>query len=216
MCGLYSLTIAPEALKAALGYVEDEQFAPRPVIRPGEPVAIVRREADGLRHLRLVLWGLLPHWAKDPKALRRPINARAETLLERPFFRGAIRHRRCILPADGFHEWTGERGRKRAVLFRRHDGAPMYMAGLWEQWLGADGSELETAVVITVDANADVSPVHERMPALLTPEEIDAWLDPSLPARETMALLRPAPPGLLKAQDMGNPLKPPPAQPRLL
>ena len=216
MCGLYSLTIAPEELRAALGYAEDERFPPRPVIRPGEPVAIVRREEDGMRHLRLALWGFVPHWAKDPRALRRPINARAETLLERPFFRGAARHRRCILPADGFHEWTGERGCRRAVLFRERTGAPLFMAGLWDRWLGADGSEIETAVVITVEANADVSAVHGRMPALLEPGELDAWLDPAAPAREAMRLLRPAPSGLLEARDIGNPLKPSPAQPRLL
>ncbi len=215
MCGLYSLTVAPEAMRAAFGVVEKVDYPPRAVIRPGEPVLVIRREADGARHARLALWGFVPHWMKRPDG-RRPINARAETIFEKPFFRAAARHRRCLFPADGFYEWTGEKGHKRAWLFTRRDGAPFAMAGLWDAWLGADGSELETAVIITVDANADVAPVHERMPALLPRTTWDAWLDPATPHGAAKALLKPAPDGLLSAHDAGNPLRPPPAQGRLL
>ena len=215
MCGLYSLTIAPEAMKAAFGYLEAENFPPRPVIRPGEPMAIVRRGRDGLR---LVRWGLIPHWMKEPPKGRLMINARAETLLDKPSFRGPVRHRRCLVPADGFYEWTGEPGRKRAWLFRRADGGPFAMAGLWERWMGADGSELDTGIIITVDANETAAPIHERMPAILPEAAWDEWLDAATDARCAVRLLRPAPDDLLVAEEAGNPLRgpKPPAQPKLL
>ena len=217
MCGLYRLSVTPAAVKAAFGLPEAPDFPPRGIIRPGEPVGVVRRAADGARRWRLALWGLIPQWMKEPPKGRRIINARAETLLERPSFRGLVRHRRCLFPADGFYEWTGERGHKKAWLFARPDGGVFAMAGLWDRWLGADGSEVDTAVIITVDANADVAAVHDRMPALLLDADaVRRWLDPAVPAREAMTLLKPAPGGSLKTLDAGNPLKRPPAQGRLL
>ena len=205
MCGLYRLITPAEEVCARFGCKEVEPFPPRPLIRPGEPVGIVRLEEDGARHWRWVVWGLIPHWMKEPPRSRRIINARAETLLERPAFRGAVRHRRCLVPSDGFHEWTGPRGHKRAVLFTLPDERPFAMAGLWERWMGADGSEIETMAIITVDANADVAPVHERMPALLRREHWQAWLDVrSVPAAEAVRLLAPAPDGMLRAQEAGD------------
>jgi len=208
MCGLYRLITPPEKVRERFGYVEEEVFAPRQVIRPGEPVGIVRLEDDGRRHFRLVLWGLVPHWMREWPKGRRIINARAETLLEKPMFRGAARHRRCLVVADGFHEWTGPRGAKRAVLFTLPDERVFAMAGLWEHWQGADGSEMETMTIITVDANADVAPVHERMPALLRREHWAAWLDArNVPAEQAVRLLQPAPAGMLRAVEVGNPLR---------
>ena len=205
MCGLYRLVISPEQVWARFGCGRAGPFPPRPVIRPGEPVGIVRREDDGARHWRWVLWGLVPHWMKEVPKSRRIINARAETLLQRPAFRGAVRHRRCLVPADGFYEWTGPRGRKRAVLFTFPDERPFAMAGLWERWMGADGSEIETMAIITVDANADVAPVHERMPALLRREHWQAWLDVrGMPAAQAVRLLAPAPDGMLLAREAGD------------
>ena len=220
MCGLFELTSDPERLRRAFR-IDGEMapLAPRPLVRPGEPVAIVRTEADGRRHLRLALWRFIPHWMKEPPKGRQIINARAETLLEKPAFRGPVRHRRCILPADAFYEWTGEPGRKVAWRYARKDGAPMALAGLWDHWMSPDGGELETAVIITVDANADVAPVHDRMPALLDGPALDAWLDLATPAREAVALLAPAPDGLLVAEKAGNPFRRLPQQddpPRLL
>ena len=217
MCGLYRLVSPPDAVRERFCYEEDERFPPRPVIRPGEPVGIVRREDDGARHLWLVLWGLVPHWMQEPPRGRRIINARAETLLERPAFRGAVRYRRCLVPADGFYEWTGVRGQKRAVLFTLPDERPFAMAGLWERWQAPDGGEIETMAIITVAANADVAPVHERMPALLRREHWQAWLDVrGVPATEAVRLLAPAPEGMLVAHDAGNPLKGRTEGPRLL
>ena len=219
MCGLYRLTIAPEAMKAAFSLAEGPELAnccPRALVRPGEPAPIIRREEDGAYHLRFALWGFVPHWMKEwPK--QRPINARAESLLERPYFRSAVRHHRCLFPADGFHEWTGQPGHKHAILFTLPDERPFAMAGLWSRWMGADGSEMETCVIITVDANADVRPVHPRMPAIFLNEaDRAAWLDPACPAEEAVRLLKPAPDGTFSGRDVGHPLKHPPEQPRLL
>ena len=204
MCGQYRLTVAPEILHEQFGTVEIEAFPPRPLILPNEPVLIVRREEDGRRHLRHVLWGLIPAWVKDARQMRRIINARAETLTEKPSFRGAVRHRRCLVPADGFYEWSGARGRRRAHLFTRSDGAPFAMAGLWECWMDADGGEIETMAIITLAANADVAPVHERMPAILREESWDAWLDVrGVRDREAARLLKPAPEGFLRRREAG-------------
>ncbi len=204
MCGVYRLTTAPEKVRERFGFVEREAFPPRATIRPGEPVGIVRLEEDGRRHFRLALWGLVPGWMKEWPKGRRMINARAETLLQRPFFRGAARYRRCLVPADGFYEFTGPKGARRPVLFTLPDERAFAMAGLWEHWQGADGSEVETMVIITVAANADVAAVHERMPALLRREHWAAWLDArNVRAEEAVRLLQPAPDGMLRLAETG-------------
>ncbi len=216
MCGAYRLKATPGALHARFGIAELTDMAPRELIRPGEPVAIVRLEEDGRRHLRHVLWGLVPGWMKRWPA-RRVINARAETLLERPFFRGAAKHRRCLVPADGFHEWAGPRGRKVPRLFTLADGRPFAMAGIWERWQGPDGGEVETLAIITVPANADVAPVHDRMPALLRREHWVAWLNArEVPAARAARLLRPAPDGTLRHTALAPPRPERGDHPRLL
>ena len=217
MCGQFGLTSDVARLRRHFRIDgAAAPLAPRPLILPGEPVAVIRAENDGRRHLRLLLWNFIAQWMKTPPKGRGIINARAETLLEKPAFRGPARYRRCALPADLFLEWQGERGHKRAWRFARRDGAPMAMAGLWDRWLGADGTELETAVIITVPAGPDVLPVHPRMPALLEGEALDAWLDPRTAAKEAVALLAPAPGGLLDARMIDNPLRRRDEHPRLL
>ncbi len=220
MCGLFERVSDTERLRRSFRLDgECAPLAPHPLVRPGEPVAIVRTEPDGRRHLRLALWRFIPHWMKEPPRGRQIINARAETLLEKPAFRTPARYRRCILPADAFYEWTGRSGRRIAWRYARRDGAPMAMAGLWDTWMSPDGSELETTVIITVDANADVAPVHDRMPALLEGKALDAWLDPATPARHAITLLAPAPAGRLGAQEVGTPFRHRPQRdepPRLL
>lgn len=122
------------------------------------------------------------------------INARAETAADKPSFRAAMRHRRCLIPADGFYEWTGAAGAKRPHLIRPRAGGPMPLAGIFENWLGADGSEIETVAILTVAANAAMSVLHDRMPAIIAPEHFDAWLDcrPGT-SGEAAELLPPAP-----------------------
>jgi putative SOS response-associated peptidase YedK len=177
MCSRYSLISPPEAVRAFFGMESVHAFPPRYNIAPTEPVAIVRTTPKGGRELALVRWGLIPSWSKDPARFGTLFNARAETAAEKPSFRGALRHRRCVVPADGFYEWLGEKGKRRPHLVRRKDRALMALAGLWEHWLGADGSEIETMAILTVPSNVALSWLHARMPVILEPAQHDAWLD---------------------------------------
>ncbi|MBI3674657.1 MAG: SOS response-associated peptidase, partial [Rhizobiales bacterium] len=148
MCGLYSFRKSAEETRSLFDYVERPDFPPRSYVAPGGPIAIVR-ENEGQRHFALVCWGLVPAWAKEVKPGKPSINARGETVLQKPGFRNAMRRRRCLIPADGFYEWAGEPGRKQAHFFHRPDGGLFAFAGLWEHWMGPDGSELETGLIIT-------------------------------------------------------------------
>lgn len=204
MCSRYSLTSPPEAVRALFSHGEAHDYPPRYNIAPTQPVAIVRQSQKGARELALVRWGLLPPWVKDPLEFATLINARSETAAEKPSFRGALRHRRCLIPTDGFYEWTGKPGSKQPHLIRAkasarsNQGHLMAMAGLWEHWVGADGSELETMAILTVGANATMAPIHDRMPVIVAPEQFDRWLDcRSGTATDVMELMVPAPEPLL-------------------
>ncbi len=177
-----------------LRYLENPEFPPRPHVAPLSPIAIVRVE-NNERHFALVRWGLVPSWVKEIRPGKPVINARAETLLEKPSFRNALRRRRCLIPADGFYEWRGDvPGRKVPYFIHRPDHGLFAFAGLWEHWQGADGSELETAVIITTPANATIAPIHDRMPAVVQPQDYARWLDvANVAAAEAVQLLRPAP-----------------------
>jgi len=156
------------------------------------------RLKDGKREAALVRWGLLPSWAKDPRGFSLLINARGESVLEKPAFRAAMRRRRCLVPADGFYEWPQHGGAKRPHYIRRRSGGPMAFAGLWEIWTGPNGEEMETAAIVTIGANAALTPFHDRMPVILAPEDFDAWLDPNIDGPKAMTLIRPAPDDLLE------------------
>jgi putative SOS response-associated peptidase YedK len=199
MCSRYSLTSPSEAVRSYFGYANAAEFPPRYNIAPTQPVGIVRNNLRGEREFVLVRWGLLPPWVKDPREFATLINARSETVAEKPSFRGAIRHRRCLVPTDGFYEWTGKPGAKRPHLIKPKAGGPMAMAGLWEHWVGADGSELETMAVLTVAANETMSAIHDRMPVILAPDTFAVWLD-CKPGTATgiEEFLRPAPKHLLE------------------
>ena len=199
MCSRYNLTSPPEAVRALFGYRNRPNFPPRYNIAPTQPVAIVRVGADRERELALVRWGLIPGWVKDPGAFSTLINARAETALEKPSFRSAMTYRRCLVPADGFYEWTGPKGDKQPHHIRPKDGGPMALAGLWEHWMGAEGSEMESMAILTVAANDVVGAVHNRMPVILAPELFDQWLDhDETRPGEAAALLEPAADSLLE------------------
>jgi putative SOS response-associated peptidase YedK len=210
MCSRYSLTSPHEAVRAYFRYANDAVFPPRYNIAPSQPVAIVRNAPSGERELALVRWGLIPSWVKDPRQFKMLINARSETVAEKASFRAAIRHRRCLVPADGFYEWTGAPGSKRPHLIRPRGGGPMALAGLWENWLGADGSEIETMAILTVPANKIMSTLHDRMPAILAPEHFDVWLDcrPGT-AEPVRGLLAPAPDTLLEIIEVSRKLNNP-------
>jgi len=160
----------------------------------------VHADLSGTRHFLLVRWGLIPSWCKDPSQLPLMINARAESAADKPSFRGAMRHHRCLIPADGFYEWRRSGASKQPFFIRRRDGGPIAMAGLWDSWLGADGSEIDTGAILTTGANALMATIHDRMPVIVAPQDWQAWLDcAGTPPREVARLLRPADDDLLEA-----------------
>jgi len=196
MCGRFSLTTAIDRLLPRLqGELPPqlaEHYAPRPLIRPGEPL-LIQRQQQGRLEVSFAVWGLLPAWVKDPadprRPANRPIHARSETVAEKASFRGAWRHHRCLIPADAFFE-KGQR-------IARHDRAPFWLAGLWERWLGADGSQLDSCCILTTRPNALIAPIHERMPVLIPDGLEAAWLAPAHGAelRALEPLLQPWDPG---------------------
>jgi len=200
MCGRYSITTPPDAVRAHFGYGEQPNFPPRYNIAPTQPIPIVRLE-DGARHFALVRWGLIPSWVKDLKKLPMLINARAETAASKPSFRSAMRRRRCLIPADGFYEWQKRgKGAKQPYCIRQRGGGMFAFAGLWETWTGPEGEEIESAAIVTTDANQLLAPIHDRMPVILDPGDYAAWLDnEGTGPDEVQALLRPAPEEWLEA-----------------
>jgi putative SOS response-associated peptidase YedK len=198
MCSRYSLSAPPEAVRAYFGYREQPNFPARYNVAPTQPVPVVRRDADGANVFVLMRWGFVPSFVKDLKAAPTLINARAETALEKPSFRNAFRRRRCLLPADGFYEWTGAKGARRPFLMRRTGDQPLFaLAGIWECWQdGKSGSELDTVAILTCAANRTISALHDRMPVVLTGDQFDSWLDGGESAEAVgaaSALAKPAP-----------------------
>jgi len=191
MCGRYAIISAPEEIRRLFRYAEQPNFPPRYNVAPTQPIPLVRI-AEGARHFALMRWGLLPAWVKDPRAFTLLINARAETALEKPAFRNAMKRRRCLIPADGFYEWQREGARKQPFFIRRRDRAPFAFAGLWETWSGPGGEEIDTAAILTTQANETLRALHHRMPVILPPEAFDLWLDEATDVRAAASLLVPA------------------------
>jgi putative SOS response-associated peptidase YedK len=151
---------------------------PRYNLTPGQAVAAVR-EHDGRRRLDALQWGLVPFWAKDAGVGRRLINARLDSVAEKPAFREAWARRRCLIPASGFYEWSEPKGGRKRPYFIRPSGEPLFaLAGLWERWRTASGATLETCVIVTTAANAQLLAVHDRMPLLIPRDAQALWLDP--------------------------------------
>lgn len=203
MCGRFSITTPPEALRGIFGYEEMPDFPPRYNITPTQPVPVITAE-QGRRHFVLMRWGFVPSWAKEmPQSLL--INARGESVAEKPSFRGAFRHHRALIPTDGFYEWQQDgaggkgRGGRQPFFIRRRDRKPFAMATLWDNWMPADGSELYSCAIITTSANALLSPIHHRMPVILEEKDWARWYDPSASERELLPLLRPADEDMLEA-----------------
>ena len=202
MCGRYNRTSAPEAVRALFRYPERPNFPPRYNIAPTQPIPIVRM-TEGGRHFALVRWGLIPPWVKDPREFSLLINARAESVRDKPAFQNAMKRRRCLVPADGFYEWRSEGGRKRPYVARPRGGGPMAFAGLWETWTGPNGEEMETAAIITADANAEMGAVHHRAPVIVPPDQFDFWLDcMNVSDKEAASLFRAAPNGSMEVYEV--------------
>ena len=201
MCGRFTLSTAADVLQQLFEIDAGPMpaLAPRYNVAPSQDVAVVRAAtAAGRREMVLLRWGLVPSWAKDADIGNRLINARSETVADKPAFRSAFVARRCLLPADGFYEWASTDGGKQPYLFRMRTAEPFALAGLWETWRPTDGPRLDTCTILTTAANGVVAPVHPRMPVILPADAYGAWLDPDNRSREALqALLRPADDGLL-------------------
>jgi putative SOS response-associated peptidase YedK len=193
MCGRYDLSENPAAIKAKFSVPAVPDFAANPDVRPTQLAPIVRLAAGhdeherGARECVLARWGLVPVWAKELKFGSRCINARAETLATAPAFRAAYRKRRCLVPVSAFYEWTGPAGHKVKWRVGAKDDPPFALAGLWEWWKDpASGEGVETYTIVTCDANAQLAPIHDRMPVIVAPANYAAWLDPNAEPRDLL------------------------------
>jgi putative SOS response-associated peptidase YedK len=195
MCGRYAQYSPAEAIADLFGAtLEIEGLAPRYNAAPMQWLPVIRRRPSGERVIQALRWGLLPSWAKDETIAARLINARAETLAEKPAFRAAYRARRCIVPADGFYEWAKRPDGKQPYFIHAQDGAILAFAGLWERWTRpADAEVIDSFTIVTTEANPRVQPLHDRMPVILAPEVVDVWLDRTADPARLSALLRPCP-----------------------
>ena len=184
MCGRFVLSDPDAELAEQFNLPEIPDMAPRYNIAPTQPVAAMRvapaagsQGGAGVRELVLLHWGLIPFWAKEPGIGARMINARSETVAEKPAFRAAFKRRRCLVVADGFYEWRKQKGPSQPFFIHLRDGRPFAFAGLWEHWEGAEGSVVESCTLLTTSPNELISPVHNRMPVILHPADYDLWLD---------------------------------------
>jgi putative SOS response-associated peptidase YedK len=204
MCGRFTLTTDPGAVARRFGAPPAQGGGGRPRYNIAPTQTVITVTEDGARRLEEMRWGLVPAWAKDPKSGSRMINARAETLAEKPAFRGVLRRRRCLIPADGFYEWPegpGGRKAKQPMYVRLTTGEPFAFAGLWDEWRPPEGGEpLRTCTIVTTEANALLATFHHRMPVILAPEVEAVWLDPGLSDPEHLrSLLVPYPAEAMEA-----------------
>jgi len=178
MCGRYATTLPADALAALFKLAGPlPNFAPTWNMAPTRSAPVVRVHPETReRRLDLLRWGLVPHWIKDLKETRQPINARAETIAATPIFRDAFARRRCLVPADAFYEWQALETGKQPWAIARQDGAPLVFGGLWEGWRAPDGSVIRSFTIVTTSACPTLRPLHERMPVVLEPEDWPLWL----------------------------------------
>ncbi len=177
MCGRFAFYSPSEAAAALFGVSSSLEVEPRYNIAPTQYVAAVRADSQGARELVMLRWGLVPFWAKDPSIGNRMINARAETVAEKPSYRNAYKHRRCIVLADGFYEWQKQGDVKTPFYISQASGEPFALAGLWENWTDKEsGESLQTTTLITTDANEFMAPLHHRMPVILEAHSATDWL----------------------------------------
>ena len=192
MCGRFAQKSPRAKITKKFKVEEAPPLVERYNVAPAQAVLAVR-ESSGVREAAFFKWGLVPSWAKDPGIGNKLINARSETVTEKPSFRGAFARRRVLVPADGFFEWSRRGDRKRPFYFHMRDGEPFAIAGLWERWEGA-GGPLETCTLLTTEANELLAHYHDRMPVIVRPEDYEVWLDADVSRPELLTpLLRPYP-----------------------
>ena len=195
MCGRFSQTASPEVIAQQFELIDPPLFNPRYNIAPSQPVVAIRIDPDTTtRRLVQLRWGLIPSWAKDPKIGNQCINAKAETVAEKPAFRAAFKKRRCFVVASGFYEWQVRGPVKQPMWIGLRSKRPFAFAGLWEHWTPAEREPRETCTIITTEPNELMQSIHNRMPVILARTSYDQWLDPTFQQAEPLtALLRPYP-----------------------
>lgn len=199
MCGRFTLKNSSEAIAEVFHLAEAPTLEPRYNIAPTQLVPTVlckpqpsaQSSTDSERQFQMLRWGLIPSWTKDPAIGARMINARAETVSEKPSFRNAFRHRRCLIVADGFYEWQRQERKKQPFYFRLQNGQAFAFAGLWERWQSPHGETVESCTIITTEANELMHPIHDRMPVILDVKDYDSWLDPAVKPEALQQLLQP-------------------------
>lgn len=193
MCGRFVANIPADELRKIFRLLEVPQLEPRFNVAPNQQVVVVRNDGDH-NHLDLLKWGFVPSWSKDLSFGSHLINARSETVAEKPTFRHAIKYRRCIIPCSGFYEWDHSGGKKQPYFIQMADQTPMCLAGLWESWKAPDDSMIETFAILTTVANKLVATIHDRMPVVLNPDSFTLWLSRNMHDHEQLQpLLQPFP-----------------------
>ena len=191
MCGRYVLKATLPDIARLLGMDLDGALEPSYNIAPTRSVPVCMNEEPDGKQLAFMHWGLIPHWARKRDGNYRMINARAETIAGKPAFRGPFRHRRCLIPADGYYEWKTLQGRKQPYYFSMKDGSPFCFAGLWDRWQPAEGAAVESCTIITTGADAGAAEIHHRMPVILARDSYARWLDPRITeASQVLPLLQ--------------------------
>ena len=202
MCGRYSFTLPPDAIRELFRVMTGLNLRPRYNIAPTQEAPVIGLDETGERALKMYRWGLVPRWSKTLPTSAPMINARAESIAEKPAFRDAFRKRRCLVPADGFFEWNKDKssGDRRPWRIFAADRPGFAFAGIWEAWRdpagGADAPVIRSFAIVTTAANDRVAPIHDRMPVILARADEDAWLAAGTPAERLQALLVPYPPEL--------------------
>jgi putative SOS response-associated peptidase YedK len=187
MCGRYTLSSKGDEVALLFDLQEIPQLPLRYNIAPTQETAVVRVERPGEpRRLDLLRWGLIPYWAKEASIGNRMINARAESVAEKPAYRWSFRRKRCLIPTNGFYEWKKEGKAKQPYMIRRKDAKPFAFAGLWDRWQDPERGPLDTFTILTTDANELIRPLHDRMPVILDPRDFGLWLDPAVEDRERL------------------------------
>lgn len=214
MCGRFTFKFTwAEIYEQLSGYADAlddhakqiiSEAPPRFNIAPTQPIIVFKRRGSDVE-AQLMRWGLVPEWVKDPRDFPLIVNARAETMKEKPSFRNALKNRRCVIPASGYYEWLRNDGAKIPHYITNKDDSPMLFAGLYSTWMGPDGEEIDTATIITVPANAELAEIHDRSPALLTGQAVTDWLDEAnINSDKAHKLLQSVPLGTTKAHPVSQ------------
>lgn len=208
MCGRFAVTVTPAMIASHFGLSEAIEFPPNYNVTPSQQIPVVR-SMEGTRTVALMSWGLIPHWAKEERIGYKMINARSETIFEKPAFRSAAKSRRCLIPASGFYEWKKSGKQKQPYYVTVHGQDIFSFAGLWEVWQKSADEVVVSCTILTTEANGLMAPIHDRMPAIIAPAKYDTWLLPGADTKELNALLQPFAAAQMKAypvsQAVNNP-----------